>query len=227
MKRFILNLVLLVSFTLELSSQVIKLLDDVHFHKVMISDKVITAKYVDISGSPYWNDNFIKSKLYFRNDSVYSINLRYNIYDHQMEYKYKGVIYAISNPESIYKIEMGKSTFIYFMNRTNYKLDDYYELLVDGKAILLNKHEVVFRDAEKPKGIYEPKAANFQRKPDRFYILLNGNELKELKNKKSIFLIFGKESNMMQNYAKTEKISLRKKDDLIRFINYFNSNAQK
>jgi len=222
MKKIVIILTLLF-FTSNLSAQVIEILDDMHFYQVMNSDKVIVSEYDKIEGTPYFNKDYIDCIVYFRNDSVYKIALRYNIFDNRMEYKYKDLVYSIANPRDIYKIEMGDKTFIYYYSKENLNFEGYYQLLVNGKALLLVKMKVSYREKEKPKGIEESKPERFVRGQNKYYVVISGQEPKWLKNKKSIPEIFGEQSDKMLAYVKKQKISFKNEKDLIRLVEYYNS----
>ncbi len=221
MQKWVIFLFLFLS--IQTKAQIIKILDELHFHTVMIGDKIQTTGYEKLDGSPYLTKDFVESVVYFRNDSAYRIHLRYNLFDQRMEYEYKNTIYSISNPEDIYKIVMGDKTFVYLYSRSNHDFDGYYQLLVDGQAVLLKRMEVEHREAEKPQGIYDPKPDRFIRKADRYYVLISGSEPKLIKNKKSLPEIFEAKTKELENFIKKEKISIKKEAGIIRLIEYYNS----
>ncbi len=210
--------------TLNSRAQVIRILDELHFHQVMLADKTInTNSYEHIKGSPYLDANFKESTVYFKNDSAYKIALRYNIFDQRMEYNFKNQVFSINNPQDIKKIEIANRTFIYYYSKNNYQFNGYYQLLTQGKASLLLKREVVFREEEKSDGIVEAKPDRFLKNPDKYYIVISSDEPKLLKNKKSLKIIFTDKLKEMETFAKKEKISFKKQADLIRLVDYYNS----
>ena len=216
-------LIVLLTINLIAKAQVIEILDELHFHKMINPDNTVSNTYDNIAGSPYLTENFVESTVYFRNDSAYKIALRYNIFDNRMEYEYKGLVYSVSNPRDIYKIIMDDKVFIYYFSKVNLGFEGWYQLLADGKAILLLKQDIAFREKEKPDGITTPKPDRFVRNPDKYYVVIGSEPPKQLKNKKSIPLIFKDKAKEMSTFAKKEKISFRKKEDLVRLVKHYNS----
>ena len=210
--------------TVHSQAQVIRILDELHFHQVMLADKTInTNSYEHIKGSPYLDADFKESTVYFKNDSAYKIALRYNIFDQRMEYNFKNQVYSINNPLDIQKIEIGNRIFIYYYSRNNYEFNGYYQLFTQGKASLLLKREIVYREEEKSDGIVEAKPERFLKNPDKYYIVISSREPELLKNKKSLKIIFSDNAKEMEAFAKKEKISFKKTADLIRLVDYYNS----
>ncbi|MCF6243130.1 MAG: hypothetical protein L3J74_17545 [Bacteroidales bacterium] len=218
--KFIFFIVLLIS--IKSNAQVIIIPDDYQFSQLMRPNLVTNTNYEDIAGSPYLDKNFTESILYFKNDSAFKLPLRYNIFDQRFEYQHKGQVYSIDNPADIKRLEMDNRIFIYYNSKHNYEYNGYYQLLAEGKAILLLKREVVYREAEKSNGIVEPKPDRFLHNPDKYYVVVASHEPKLLKNRKSIAQIFEDNVKKMETFAKKEKISFKKQADLIGLVNYYN-----
>ncbi len=198
-------------------------LDELRFEKRVFAKAVKTIDYSDIKGSPYWINDFVMSKIYFRKDSVFKIGLRYNVFDQSMEYELDGVVYAISNPDIIEKIEMDNSVFIYYYNLENPKFDSYYELLASGKTYLLAKKEIAYRKAEPQKAIVESEPAKFIIRKDTYYVVIGSALPVYVKNKKALLGIFSDQKEKMQKFIKEEKISCKKSEDLIKLVEYYNN----
>ena len=223
MKKINLGIFILFMFSTQTIAQVSDVyVDNIYFQKSINLNPVKTVDYSDIKGSPYLTDDFVMSKVYFRKDSVFKIALRYNIYDQSMEYKENKVIHAISNPEVMVKIEMESSVFIYYRNNENIKYNSYYELLASGKSYLLAKKDIGYREAEPPKPIVESQPAKFFKRNDTYYVVIGGALPVLIKNKKMLVEIFEDKKDEIGKFIKKEKISYKKRKDLIHLVEYYN-----
>ncbi len=196
--------------------------DNIYFQKSINSSPVNTIEYKDIKGSPYLTDDFVNSKIYFRKDSVFKIALRYNVFDQSMEYQQNNIVYSISNPDKIDKIEMNKWTFIFYSDFKKIKNNSFYQLLLPGKANLLLKKTISYREAEPPKAIVESEPAKFIKKKDTYYVAIGSASPVVIRNKKSLIEIFVDKEDEISKYIKKEKISYKKSTDLIKLVEYYN-----
>jgi hypothetical protein len=223
MKKTIFYLLTLISSTLLVAQSGNKFINEVYFQKNINGAHVINTDYSAMDGTPYFTKDFIESKVFFTEDSVYKIPLRYNIFEQTMEYKSGNTVYAISNPEIFKKIEMGAQTFVYYYNRENPKKSSYYELLVDGKSLLLLKRETHYREAVPAKAMEDAKPPRFFSRPDEYYIV-DANKLPvQIKNKKSFAQIYTDKKSEISKFIKKEKISAKKEKDLIQLVKYYNT----
>lgn len=223
MKKTIFYTIFLMIISLQIFAQVRDVyVDNIYFQRSINSNPVTTIDYGDIKGSPYLTDDFVDSRIYFRKDSVFKIALRYNVFDQSMEYMQNNTVYAISNPEIIVKIEMDNWVFIYYRNNENIKYNSYYELLVSGKSYLLAKKDIGYKEAEPPKAIVESEPAKFFKRKDSYYVLKGGALPVLIKNKKMLIEIFEDKKDEIGKFIKKEKISYKKRKDLIQVVEYYN-----
>ncbi|MEN8121726.1 MAG: hypothetical protein ABFS35_15350 [Bacteroidota bacterium] len=223
MKKNIFYTIFLMIISLQIFAQVNNTYLDYFREKLRINSKPVKiVDYKDIKGSPYLTDDFVDSKIYFRKDSVFKIPLRYNVFDQSMEYMQNNMVYAISNPEIIEKIEMDNWAFIYYRNNENIKYNSYYELLVSGKSYLLAKKDIGYREAEPPKPIVESEPAKFFKRKDTYYVVIDGALPALVKNKKVLLEIFKDKEDEIEKFIKKEKISYKKRKDIIRLVEYYN-----
>ena len=222
MKKISLNVFMLLIIIFQITAQDIERVNGIisylDFNSKTISD------YSEIKGSPYLTDDFVMSKVFFKNDSIMKIALRYNIYDKSMELKLNNSAYSISNPHVIKKIEMNDNIFIYYYNKNDINYNSYYELLVSGKNYLIAKKDIVFRDANPPKyGILEPEPKKFINRKDIYYVVKDSSLPIIIKNNKSMKEIFSDKKEQIEKFIKKEKISYKKRNDLIQLVKYYNS----
>lgn len=198
-------------------------INELYFQKNINAKYVINTGYEDMDGTPYLTKDFIDSKIFFTEGRVYQIPLRYNIFEQSMEYMEGSTIYAISNPETFKKIEMGKQIFVYFYNRKKPKKSSYFELLVNGKSLLLLRRETSYRDAVPAKAMEDAKPPRFFRRTDEYYIVDLNKVPFQIKNKKSFAGVYQDKKREIEKFIKKEKISPKKKKDLIQLVEYYNS----
>lgn len=181
-----------------------------------------------IDGTPYLNDEFIRGTIYWNKGGSYpGLEMRYNIFNDQVEFKNQDSVYAILPDIGIKKIVIDKHTLIV----NNYEIKGtpvltYFLRLDSGKATLLTKMHINFRErqAEKPiEGALPPK---YVKMPDEYYYKIrNGSSIKIQSMKKLIEeLPDGKQE--MEQFAKANKISANKPKELIKFFQYYNSLKQ-
>jgi len=176
-------------------------------------------EYADIKGSPYLVDTFVLSKVYLKNDSVYNLPVRYNIYTQTFEFKLNDKAYAISNPQVIKKITMDDKVFIYYTKDEN---PLYYQLLVSGKNHLFLKREVRFQEAGIP--TYKDKnPPKFTSLPPKYFILKPNSSLNLVKNNKAILKLYPQKKDKLQSYFNSKKLSARRHDDIIKIVSYCNT----
>ncbi len=177
-------------------------------------------EYQNIEGSPYLNSEFIDGVIYFKDTTAFKLPLRYNIFANEMEYQLKGVNYNVGNPQSLKKIVLGESVFIYlpFIHKGGY-----FELLESGKCFLVQKRSVQFKPAEGPKpieGISIP--AKFIREPDIFYIGVKDLKPIEITNMKSVINALQDQKLKIESFITTEKIKRTTRENLIKIAKYYN-----
>jgi hypothetical protein len=197
-------------------------LDTYHHNKNFLNQPAVNATdYQDIEGSPYLNNDFIDGVIYFKDTSGIKLPLRYNIYANEMEYQLKGVSYLVGNPQSLNKILLGESVFLYLPFIQN---GGYFELLESGKCFLVQKRTVRFKPAEGPKPIEGTiSRAKFTREPDIFFIIVNDSKTIEITTMKSVINALQDQKLNIESFIKKEEIKNAKKENLIKIAEYYNS----
>lgn len=223
MKKTIFYLLALISSTSLVAQSGNTFINEMYFQKNINGAHVINTDYSEMNGTPYYTKDFVESKVFFTEDSVYKIPLRYNIFEQTMEYMSGSTVYAISNPEIFKEIEMGNQTFVYYYNRENPKKSSYYELLVDGESLLLLRRETYYREAVPTKAMEDAKPPRFFSRPDEYYVVDINKSLIQIKNKKSFAKIYTDKKSEISKFIKKEKISPKKQKDLIQLVKYYNT----
>ena len=176
--------------------------------------------YKDIDGSPYLNEEFVEAILYFKDTTSLKIPLRYNIYTECMEYQLNGINYVVTNPQTLNKILLGKSEFVYLPFILN---GGYFELLELSKCTLVKKRKINYKPSESKSygGIVIP--ARFSSIPDIYYLVVNDSVAFKIIKLKSVKNALKDKKIEIENFIKTENIKNVKKENLIKIARYYNS----
>ncbi|MDD4993705.1 MAG: hypothetical protein PHR83_15895 [Paludibacter sp.] len=173
----------------------------------------------NIDGTPYLNDEFINGTFYIKDTAAFKLPIRYNIYADHMEYKMDGIIYYVDSPQSVSKIVLGESTFIYL---SFIEKGGYYELLEAGKYKLVQKRRVEFKHSE-TKPIEGLIRSRYESNTDLFYLVNNQNQAFKIGNMNSVLKALQDQRTKIETFIKLEKIRNTKKENLIKIIKYYNS----
>jgi hypothetical protein len=197
-------------------------LDAYTYHKNNLSPPAENPNlYKNIDGNPYLKREFIDGIIYLKDTSAFKMPLRYNIYADKMEYQMDGVNYEVGNPESLNKIEIDGSLFLYL---PFIKKGGYFELLESGKCLLVQKRSVSFNPAEGAKPIIAtPSPAEFKSEPDIFYLIINDSKSFEITNMKSVINALQDQKPNIEGFIEREKLRKPKKDNLRKIAVYYNS----
>lgn len=149
--------------------------------------------------------------------------LRYNIYQDEMEFIRDGKTYYTYKEENqiINFIDL-KKVFKILKYKENL---NYYQIKIEGKYSLYTKLNVQFNQGRPPKNNFEINIpASYVKKEDKIFVSFNNNELIKLpKKKKGFYKIFGSESNQVKKFMKSNKLDRKKTEDLVILFKHLNS----
>jgi len=191
---------------------------DYNFDKKYKSEK--TQEYKDIEGSPYLNNEFTSGIFYLKDTVGVKFPIRYNLFTDQMEYQSEAVNYVVGSPQSLSKIILAGSEYIYipYIGKGGY-----VELFESGKCKLVLKKKVEYIPSVGAKPIVGLTPAKFEREPDVFYLVTNQNQAVKISNLKSVITTLQDQKTKIENFIHQEKIKNIKKENLIKIVKYYNS----
>ncbi len=230
MKRFILTILILTVMTgisvAQVTYELRQAMDLYRNNKIVSGDfkKLLTES--DIEGSPYLNNEFVKGSIYTTSKTQYAdIPLRYNIYNDDIEFKTEeGEINALATPEIVEKIEFAEFNMVYVPFSMIKKINrGYFIVLTEGKASLYSRAEVIFIKATEPGAYQDAKPANFQRKPDTYYIRIGQDVAKLVDNKKDLIDAFPDNQDKIEDFVKKNKTKTNSAESLKELVQYYNS----
>ena len=179
---------------------------------------------VKIEGSPYLNEDFVKGHIYSNRGNFNDVEMRYNIYYVFMEFKEKGQLYALVPNILVNKIQLDSLTFVVdFYEHKGVSTPMYAVRLDSGRVSLMSKKRILFRDQQPGKPIEGDIPASYKQLPDVYYVKVGNGPLLEVRSMKKLIAALPDKQKELEEFAKKEKISPNKPEELTRFIQYYNS----
>jgi lysyl-tRNA synthetase class II len=183
-------------------------------------------------GSVYIIDEWVSSTIVF-SDATYMSNLetRYNLKSKFIEILNPdntiGVVYFGQVDYIITNEKFGKSSIyancLKFANDfPELKNSEFAEVLVDGKATLIDDIKLEVIQANYNPQIDAGKNYDTYTKKHTYYIINNGKLLKIKKNKKSILNALQDKQEQISTYIKTNKLKMSNIENIINVVNYYN-----
>lgn len=230
MKKYFATGIILLLFlnivTAQINYTTQKMMDFVNNNKILNGDYKPKLTESDIEGSPYLKDDFIKGSVYTKSKDKYvDIPLRYNIYNDQIEFKVgDNDVRALAAPGTIEKIEFDNYTMVYIPYAVAKKVrKGFFIVLVEGKASLYEKPQVMFKEATKPVAYQEAEPAKFVRNTDEYYIRVGESQAKLADNRKDLLEIFPDKQKQLETFIKKQKVKPSNPESLKKLVQYYNS----
>lgn len=228
LQRLLIALLLLLPLMGKSQNLLQKTIDDVRLSKMVDGEHfgLQNLSLKDIQGSPYLDDQFVKGTVITTNGDKYvDIPMRYDQYQDELEVEKDGKSLVFNPKEILKRAEFGGRTFTcakYYANANKVK-EAYFEILADGNVRLLSHHTIKFFEKEKEKPYVDPKPARFDWPLEDFYIQVGASPAQHISNKKSLLGAFPKHQKEVAAYYKSQKLSAKNKEDLVKLVQYYNS----
>jgi hypothetical protein len=232
MKNYFLTLffaINLVSFSyaqLPLSYDIREKMDFYNANKFIGGEFKSILNEENIVGSPYLNREFENGSIYTVQQQQYNdIQLRYNIYNDDLEFKTPdNQIMALAAPEIVEKAVLGNNVLTYshyFMaNKTK---TGFFLIVEEGKATLFAKPVVAFQKSTEPAAYKEAEPAKFVKKPDEYYIRIGAEQAVPISSKKDLIASFPDNRDKIESFINKNKIKTNKVEGLKEVVMYYNS----
>jgi hypothetical protein len=177
-----------------------------------------------IKGTPYLIETYEEGQIFYANNNV-RVPARYNVFKDLIEYQQNGRTLELDPTVTIKKVRLHNATFVV----EKYLLNDkpkfgYFAVLDSGKVMLYSKKAISYV-APKKGGALDgsDQPGQFKKAPDTFYYKIGNSTLQEVKNIKSMIASFPDKQEELTLFAKKEKISPRKEEELVQLVRYYNS----
>ena len=205
--------------------------DDLFSGGNVILRKLMKRDYSEAEGSPYLNDEFTKGKIIFNNGKNYYVLIRLNVGTQKFEIKKN-----TNSPASL--IDINESVTVQ-MNNKNYNL---HSINLGNEQILAILEDCV--ELENISLYYFPRkvikmpvetgaaapTTGFTKVPkpkwadaSEFLILKDNNWYSIPNSFKKLVSMNIFDSKLLKKYKKSNKLNIKKKESLIKMVNYFNS----
>ena len=194
------------------------------FTVVTVNGQGSAINIADVKGTPYVEEEYAQGEIHFA-DKKQTAPIRYNAFQDLIEYQQGGRALVLDPKETIKRVSFGSFHFVPLKYEFKGKPKlGYLAMLDSGKVILYAKKQVTFLPARK-RGALDgtDQPAEFKKAADIYYYKINGGELLEVDNIKSMIASFPDKQEELTAFAKKEKISPRKEKEIIQFVQYYNS----
>jgi hypothetical protein len=193
--------------------------------------KAQQASASKIEGTPYLNEQYVEGEIFFGEANRTKVPVRYNIYQDLMEYKQNGKALVLDPSNKIKKVRMGDETFIVEKINTDGKSKysflhvlDTAQAFMPGKMILMSKKMIKYQEPLQGKALDGGDLpAKFSRLSDAYFYRIGDGELKEVGNLKDLIASLPDKQEEVKQFAKKEKISPKKEQELLKLVSYYNS----
>ncbi len=193
------------------------LLDKLRLNKTIGSHKDMS--YKDISGTPFVFEDFQTGVVVLKTGEKHTADMQFDKYAGEMQFRIKGIVYAIAFPEAIDYIEIKGIRFIYSATSSG---SDYLEVLTDGKCKLLAKKRVRIQDAEPPKPYQMAKPARFIDLEDFIYLKLEDKDAVRINSRKDILSVLNDRKDKVIKFLKDENLKTSDIEDLKKIVAFYN-----
>lgn len=183
-----------------------------------------------IEGSPYYNEEFIPGNIYYVNKIYGNYPMRYNAFSDEVEIMRTGS----KTMESVYKsmslsCDIDGEKFIYakYRNQKGIVQEGYLNRLNSSqKYILYEKKSKIYKEGKKAATSMHPSyPPKFEDKHEYFLSADNEFPVYFKPSKKELTELFGQDkASDIKAYIKQNKIKLTQREDLLKLIEYLNSN---
>jgi hypothetical protein len=183
----------------------------------------------EFQGSPHEKNEFTDGLVVTRANQRYeNIPLRFNIFSNEMEFRTgEGTVLFMAAPEIIDHIMIDNNKYVYSPYSIGNRMHrGYFKVLLEGKATLLLKQNIIFKPAEPPQAYKESQPAKFQKMSDDFFIKIEPSEAKKVSKTNELVSLLNDPKNSTAAFIKKNKIKVNRADDLVKTVEYFNSLEQ-
>jgi hypothetical protein len=188
--------------------------------------------YDKIKGTPFWSDEYKLAVLYSGNNRVSIRPVKLNLATNE--------IYFFKNDEELVLENVDVTKLIFYKGKDtseiitafirrvsdlflwNKKTDDFIQVLNQGKYQLLKHTKRIVGDAD---SLFGTQKKYFFEDELNYFLKVNDKVEKVKKMNEEYILSLLPSSSNYKAWIKENNINFKKEDDVIRFLNYYNSHA--
>lgn len=180
---------------------------------------------VEVIGTPYLNETFAKGEVVFEKGMRNAVPVRYNIHKDWIEYQQNNQTYILDPDNRIREVIVDGNVFVVegYPGKGKQRLG-FFKLLDSGKVSLFSKQVVMYKEYQQAQALQSSSSPpKYTRVADQFYFKVESGKLQKVDNIKSMITRFPDKQDLLIAFAKKEKISAKKEEDLRRLLSYYYS----
>lgn len=202
-----------------------------HNFKIFDADgKLFVNPYIDISGSPFFLDDWKYGKIKVADNSIFSnIRLKLDLISQQVHFLKSDNIEMVSPVAMVREITLFDSTQLVPVTYTfqcgfpavdNQDKKNFYLVICDGKIKFLESmRKVIHQDKNEYAGTVEKE---FRQYEDYYFFI--DNKMYRIKKDKNFILDLMKPNNAkIETYINENKLSYKSMNDIKKVLDYYNS----
>lgn len=192
--------------------------------KDMNGKQLLETKYVDVKGSPFFNDTYVKGVALLQNKQTFNnVFLRYDLVQDMVFFKNdlnEENAMTFASPAVEFRIPIDGDTAVFAKLETgNAKNEGYYQILYNGKTTLLKKTKKTLVTKSSYGSGGEEK--NVSTVVNYFVITDQGKLLPIKPETKSILKTLGNKQEAVEKYISSGSLNLKNDKDFVSIITYF------
>jgi len=177
----------------------------------------------EYKGSPFLCKEFKNGQVFDTYGTPQNLDMRFNVYNNEVEMlNDKNEIVTIQKECNIDKIIIGYDTIVIDFCSENKRISRKYFLLIySGKTKIYNL-PLVYAQVEP--NLVDGKTVDipiFGPIVSKYFIKSGTREARYIKDRKTFLKILGNKRAEMEQFIKTNNLSLSRKDDLLKAISYY------
>ena len=183
--------------------------------------------YSSIDGDPYIYKDFVTGNLKLKAGENIPLDLRYDIYKGEIQFRQKDGIYALINQESVSEVLIDTLRFIYLANPRPAPVNgpaesSWFIVRADGKCQLLIRKNIRLQAATTEKPYQEAHPAKFIHTKDTYYLRHESKSEVKVTAKKDLLNVLSDKEDEVSNYIEINKLGVKDLDDLVKIISFYN-----
>lgn len=191
---------------------------------VSYQTKEIDTSNAQTQGIPYLDDAFKQGQIYMYGKATLTGQLRYNAFSSEIELQKNQTEYTVILKRNYISARIGNKHYkLYpYVNETNGSTrTGYFNPLNKGRVVLLFKPEKKLRRGRTPTTNYDRLIPPRFIDVSSYYVQIGEEPAKKIYlRKKDFYKLLGKDDT--QSYIKDNDINLRKVEDVIKLLDYYN-----
>jgi hypothetical protein len=184
--------------------------------------------YADIKGDPFLYKDFTEGKLILNTGEIFKLDMRYDIYANQIQFKDNNEIFELLNADRLSGIIIDTLVFryCYFLTSPGDESSaepSFFIVKTDGKCSLLIRKNIRLQPAVLPQAYKEAQPAEFIHTSDMYYLKLQDKGAVRVSNKKELLNLLSDKKTEVEKFMNSKRLGVRNLDDLAKIVVYYNT----